>query len=69
MTSAKAWKNLGVLFYSFGKLYFSQWPNDRVILTDVDKLSIGFGDKYNPQAGGSGLVFFDDVRLYRPPEP
>ncbi len=40
-----------------------------VDLTNVDKLSIGFGDKYAPQAGGSGLVFFDDIRLYRPPEP
>ena len=39
-----------------------------VDLTDVDKLFIGFGDKYNPQAGGSGLMFFDDIRLYRPPE-
>jgi len=36
-----------------------------VDLTNVDKLSIGFGDKNNVQAGGSGLVFFDDIRLYR----
>jgi len=35
-----------------------------VVLTDVSKLSIGFGDKDNPQPGGSGLVFFDDIRLY-----
>jgi hypothetical protein len=41
-----------------------------VVLTDVNKLSIGFGDADNPQPGGSGLVFFDDIRLYRPaPEP
>jgi hypothetical protein len=41
-----------------------------VNLTNVDTISIGFGDKNNPQAGGgSGLVFFDDIRLYRsPPE-
>ena len=43
-----------------------------VNLADVDTISIGFGDK-NPdvsgQAGGSGVVFFDDIRLYRPPEP
>jgi hypothetical protein len=32
-------------------------------LTDVDNLSIGFGDADNLQAGGSGLVFFDDIRL------
>ncbi len=35
-----------------------------IVLTDVSKLSIGFGDKDNPQLGGSGLVFFDDIRLY-----
>ena len=35
-----------------------------VVLTDVSKLSIGFGDADNPQPGGSGLVFFDDIRLY-----
>jgi len=40
-----------------------------VVLTDVSKLSIGFGDKENPQPGGSGTMFFDDIRLYRPSEP
>jgi len=41
-----------------------------VNLTDVNTLAIGFGDKNNLQPGGSGLVFFDDIRLYRPaPEP
>jgi hypothetical protein len=46
----------------------SAFADQGVDLTDVDRLSIGFGDKHNPQAGGSGLVFFDDLRLYRPPE-
>jgi len=36
-----------------------------VDLANVDTISIGFGDKNNPQAGGPGLVFFDNVRLYR----
>jgi hypothetical protein len=35
-----------------------------VNLTDVETLSIGFGDKKNPQAGGSGKMYFDDIRLY-----
>ncbi len=39
-----------------------------VVLTDVSKLSIGLGDKSNPQPGGSGLMYFDDIRLY-PPAP
>ena len=33
-------------------------------LTDVNSISIGFGDKGNPQAGGSGKMFIDDIRLY-----
>jgi len=40
-----------------------------VDLTDVDTISIGFGDRNNPQPGGSGGVHFDEIRLYRSPEP
>ena len=36
-----------------------------VDLANVDTIAIGFGDKNNPQAGGSGMVFIDDIRLYR----
>jgi hypothetical protein len=43
--------------------------NQGVVLTDVSKLAIGFGSADNPQPGGSGLVFFDDIRLYRPTPP
>ena len=48
-----------------------EFADSGVVLTDVSKLSIGFGGADNPQPGGSGLVFFDDIRLYRPipPEP
>ncbi len=57
---------------------WTEWPIDLqefaakgVNLTNVNTISIGFGDKNNLQAGGSGVVFFDDIRLYRPapPEP
>ncbi|NQT03067.1 MAG: LamG domain-containing protein, partial [Planctomycetes bacterium] len=37
-----------------------------VDLTNVDTISIGLGDKNNPQAGGSGKMYIDDIRLYRP---
>jgi hypothetical protein len=37
-----------------------------VNLADVNSIAIGFGDKDNPQPGGSGQMFFDDIRLYRP---
>ena len=36
-------------------------------LTDVNSISIGFGDKNNPQQdGGSGTMYFDNIRLYLP---
>ncbi len=38
-----------------------------VDLTNVDSIGIGFGDKNNVQAGGSGQMLFDDIRLFRPP--
>jgi len=52
---------------------WTEWPIDLqefaaqgVNLANVNTISIGFGDKNNLQAGGSGMVFFDDIRLYRP---
>jgi hypothetical protein len=48
----------------------TEFSNQGVVLTNVDSLSIGFGNRNNPQVGGSGMVFIDDIRLYRPaPEP
>jgi hypothetical protein len=35
-------------------------------LKDVDKISLGFGTKGNAGLGGSGLVYFDDIRAYGP---
>jgi len=40
-----------------------------VNLTNVNSIAIGFGSKNNLQAGGSGMVLFDDIRLYRPAVP
>ncbi len=56
---------------------WTQWTIDLqefaaqgVNLANVNTIAIGFGDKNNLQAGGSGMVFFDDIQLYRPaPEP
>ncbi|MFH1883165.1 MAG: LamG domain-containing protein [Planctomycetota bacterium] len=52
---------------------WTEWPIDLqefaaqgVNLANVNTIAIGFGDKNNLQAGGSGMVFFDDIRLYRP---
>jgi hypothetical protein len=43
-----------------------EFANEGINLTNIDKLAIGFGDKNNPQAGGKGTMYFDDIRLYRP---
>ncbi len=40
-----------------------------VNLANVDTIGIGFGDRENPQAGGTGTMYFDDIRLYPPAEP
>jgi hypothetical protein len=37
-----------------------------VDLTDVQKIYIGFGDRNNPQLGGAGVVYFDDLLLFQP---
>jgi len=39
-----------------------------VNLTNVDKITIGFGDKANLRVGGSGKMYFDDICLKRPTE-
>ncbi|MBC8472334.1 MAG: carbohydrate binding domain-containing protein [Planctomycetes bacterium] len=37
-----------------------------VNLTNVDTITIGLGNRTNPTAGGSGMMYFDDIRLYAP---
>ena len=37
-----------------------------VNLANVNTIALGLGNKNNPQAGGSGTMYFDDIRLYRP---
>lgn len=37
-----------------------------VILQSVKKMYIGFGDRDDPQPGGRGIAYFDDIRLCPP---
>jgi hypothetical protein len=37
-----------------------------VNLVNVNTIALGLGNRNNPQTGGSGTVYFDDIRLYRP---
>jgi hypothetical protein len=46
-----------------------QLADQGVNLADVDNISIGLGDRNNPQVGGSGKMFFDEIRLYPHREP
>jgi hypothetical protein len=37
-----------------------------VNLTNVNMISLGLGNKNNPLGGGSGTIYFDDIRLCAP---
>jgi hypothetical protein len=37
-----------------------------VNLANVNTIALGLGNKNNPLAGGSGTMYFDDIRLYQP---
>jgi hypothetical protein len=38
-----------------------------VDLANVNTIGLGLGDRNNLQAAGSGVMYFDDIRLYPPP--
>jgi hypothetical protein len=42
----------------------TRFADQGVNLTNVNTLTIGLGNRINPVAGGSGLIYFDDIRLY-----
>jgi hypothetical protein len=45
----------------------SEFSDQGINLTNVDRIAIGLGTQDNTTAaGGSGKMFFDDIRLYRP---
>jgi hypothetical protein len=37
-----------------------------VNLQAIKKMSIGVGDRANPQRGGAGTLYIDDIKLYQP---
>ena len=42
-----------------------EFADKGVNLTNVAEIALGLGDPDNPQPGGDGIAFFDDIRLYR----
>ncbi|HUU18454.1 MAG TPA: LamG-like jellyroll fold domain-containing protein [Sedimentisphaerales bacterium] len=51
---------------------WTEWTIDLqafgINLANVNTIALGLGNRNNPLAGGSGTMYFDDIRLYRPPE-
>jgi hypothetical protein len=43
-----------------------EFSNAGVNLASIKKMYLGVGDRVNPKAGGTGSLYFDDIRLYRP---
>ncbi len=53
---------------------WTQWNIDLQVFADqgvnlanVNTIALGLGNRSNPLAGGSGTMYFDDIRLYPPP--
>jgi hypothetical protein len=54
-TQADDWTEWSIDLQAFG-----------INLTNVNMITLGFGNRTNPAAGGSGMMYFDDIRLYLP---
>jgi len=50
---ATAWTDWNIDLQAFG-----------VNLSNVNTITIGLGNSANPIAGGAGMLYFDDIRLY-----
>ncbi len=48
------------------KIDLQAFVDQGVNLTNVNTITLGFGNRSNPVAGGAGMMYFDDIRLYRP---
>ena len=53
--------------------FWTQWNVDLQAFADqgvnlpfVNSITLGLGNRSNPVAGGSGMMYFDDIRLYAP---
>ncbi len=44
----------------------SRFADQGVNLANVTSITLGLGNRANPVAGGSGIMYFDDIRLYAP---
>ncbi|MBL7145325.1 MAG: hypothetical protein ISS76_13915, partial [Phycisphaerae bacterium] len=44
----------------------TRFADQGVNLANVTSITLGLGNRSNPVAGGSGMLYFDDIRLYAP---
>jgi len=44
----------------------TRFADQGVNLANVTSITLGLGNRSNPVAGGSGMMYFDDIRLYAP---
>jgi hypothetical protein len=42
----------------------TRFSDQGVNLTNVNSITLGLGNRNNPAAGGAGIMYFDDIRLY-----
>ena len=42
----------------------TRFADQGVNLANVNTLTLGLGNRNNPVAGGAGMMYFDDIRLY-----
>jgi len=55
---ATAWTEWNIVLQAFA--------DQGVNLTNIASITLGLGNRANPTAGGSGMMYFDDIRLYTP---
>jgi hypothetical protein len=53
-------------FWTEWRIDLQAFADQGVNLTNVNSITLGFGNRSNSVAGGSGMTYFDDIRLYLP---
>jgi len=53
-------------FWTEWNIDLTRFADQGVNLANVNSITLGLGQRNNPIAGGSGMMYFDDIRLYPP---
>jgi len=52
-----------VFYWTEWKIDLQKFADQGVDLTNIHTIGLGFGNRDNPQSGGSGKMYFDDIRV------